>query len=138
MEHTRTTPQQSVILKKIGYDVPTTKFYTVSNGDTMYTADTFNHNLRELAMSAPNLTDVATWLRKEHGWHVAVISTNKNKFWLFIVTDCEGFEYHYGKADDENTFSTHDLALSAGIDFILTKLNEDETHSTSQNSRNSG
>ena len=103
MEHTKITNQQDTLLQKIGYSA----YY-----------------------QSYNLTDVATWLRSEHGWHVAVISTNKNKFWLFIVTDFEGFEYHYGKADDENTFNTHDLALSAGIDFILTKLNEDDTHPT--------
>jgi hypothetical protein len=103
MEHTETTKEQDALLKK------------TNNG---------------IGLELYRLTDVATWLRTVHGWHVAVISTNKNKFWLFIVTDCEGFEYHYGKADDENTFNTHDLALSAGIDFILTKLNEDDHNPT--------
>jgi hypothetical protein len=125
MEHTRTTPEQSVILKKIGYDVPDTRFYTVSNGDTMYTADTFNHNLRELAMSAPNLTDVATWLREVKEWHV---SPQPNfdyiaSQWVFEVFVLIGKDWKNVKG--VGGFNTHDLALSAGVDFILTKLNED-------------
>jgi hypothetical protein len=132
MEHTRTTPQQSVLLKKIGYDVPDTHYWLdhLPKGfieEEREDAEDYNNGY-SWHYTRPKLTDVATWLRTEHGWHVAVISTNKNKFWLFIVTDCEGFEYHYGKADDEYTFATHDLALSAGIDFILTKLNEDESN----------
>jgi hypothetical protein len=132
MEYIRTTPEQSVILKKLGYDVPDTHFWHehLTQG---WIAEQFEdiidyNNGYSWHYTRPKLTDAATWLRTVHGWHVSVISTNKNKFWLFIVTDCEGFEYHYGKADDENTFSTHDLALSAGIDFILTKLNENDHH----------
>ena len=125
MEHTRTTPEQSVILKKIGYDVPTTRFYTVSNGDTMYTGYKFNYNLRELAMSAPKLVDVATWLREVKGWHVSpqpnfdgIASQWIYEAFVLIGEDWKRFNGVGG-------FNTHDLALSAGIDFILTKLNED-------------
>jgi hypothetical protein len=126
MKHTRTTPEQSVILKKIGYDVPTTKFYTVSNGDTMYTADTFNHNLRELAMSAPKLVDVVLWLREVKGWFVGTEPVYTDKFhWECVVIAIPTLQLHEIIYKD-----THDLALSAGIDFILTKLNEDDTHPT--------
>jgi hypothetical protein len=122
MEHTRTTPEQSVILKKIGYDVPDTCYY---KDGILKDACRANYNSFENAMSAPKLTDVATYLRTAHGWHVAVIAETKNKFWTYIVTDCEGFEYHSGKDYNITSFNTHDLSLSAGIDFILTKLNED-------------
>ena len=126
MEHTRTTPEQSVLLKKIGYDVPTTRFYTVSNGDTMYTADTFNHNLRELAMSAPKLVDVAKWIREVKLWHVSTEPIYMNKAcWQGKVIGIPLLQLH-----DIIYADTHDLALSAGIDFILTKLNEDDHHPT--------
>jgi hypothetical protein len=135
MEHTRTTPEQSVILKKIGYNVPDTCYWHehLTQGwiaENWHELENYNNDDCTWHYTRPKLTDVATMLRIVHGWHVAVISTNKNKFWLFIVTDCEGFEYHYGRADDEYTFNAHDLALSHGIDFILTKLNEDDHHPT--------
>jgi hypothetical protein len=121
MIHTRTTPGQSVLLKKIGYDVPTTKFYTVSNGDTMYTGYKFNYNLRELAMSAPKLVDVAKWLREVKLWHVSIEPIYMNKpCWECVAIAIPTLQLH-----DIFYADTHDLALSAGIDFILTKLNED-------------
>ena len=126
MIHTRTTPQQSVILKKIGYDVPTTKFYTVSNGDEMYTGYKFNYNLRELAMSAPKLVDVAKWIREVKGWFVGTEPVYTDKFhWECVVIAIPTLQLHEIFYAD-----THDLALSAGIDFILTKLNEDDHHPT--------
>lgn len=128
MEHTRTTHEQSVILKKIGYDVPDTHYYNqhlnMSWISEIGEEDTYNSGL-SWHYTRPKLTDVATHLRNVHGWHVAVIAETKNKFWTYIVTDCEGFEYHYGKADNETSFNTHDIALSAGVDFILKKL---DTH----------
>jgi hypothetical protein len=120
MEHTRTTPKQSVILKKIGYDVPTTKFYTVSSGKNMYTRDKFNYNLRELAMSAPKLVDVATWLRTVRNLHVYV--RVMERYWCYNVQDAVSGKF---RANSHYYYDTHDLALSAGIDFVLTKLNED-------------
>ena len=130
MEHTRTTPEQSVLLKKIGYDVPDTCFWhehltqgwIAENWDEL---ENYNNDDCTWHYTSPKLTDVATWTRTVHGWHVAVIAETKNKFWTYIVTDCEGFEYHSGTDYNITSFNTHDLALSAGIDFILTKLNED-------------
>ena len=131
MEHTRTTPEQSVILKKIGYDVPDTHYYSSVVGSIIYEriAYKYNYNILELAMSAPKLVDVATWTRTVHGWHVAVIAGHKHRTWSYIVTDDDGHTYTYGD-NDETPFNTHDLALSHGIDFILTKLNEDDHHPT--------
>jgi hypothetical protein len=127
MEHTRTTPQQSVILKKIGYDVPDTCYY---KDGILKDACMANYNSFENAMSAPKLTYAATWLRKEHGWHVAVIAGHKFRSWSWAIADDDGHAYTYGYEDDHTPYKTHDLALSAGIDFILTKLNEDDTHPT--------
>jgi hypothetical protein len=128
MEHTRTTPQQSVILKKIGYDVPDTcywhnhltqgwiaqQFEDIENYNKTYTWE----------YTRPKLTDVATWLRTVHGWHVSVIAGHKHRTWSYIITDDDGYTYRYDDTD-ERRFDTHDLALIEGIDFILKKLNED-------------
>jgi hypothetical protein len=127
MEHTRTTPQQSVILKKIGYDVPDTHYwhFNLTKGwiDENF-EELENHNdSYDWIYTRPKLTDVATWLRTVHGWHVAVIAGHKHRTWSYIVTDDDGYTYTYGD-DDQTPFGTHDLALSAGVDFILKKINE--------------
>jgi hypothetical protein len=130
MEHTRTTPQQSVILKKIGYDVPDTHYWLdhLTQGwleETGYAGEESNYNNdHSWIYTRPKLTDVATWLRTVHGWHVSVIAGHKHRTWSYIVTDDDGYTYTYGD-DDETPFGTHDIALSAGIDFILTKITED-------------
>jgi hypothetical protein len=132
MEHTRTTPQQSVILKKIGYDLPDTCYWLdhLTQGwieEAGFVGEQCDYNNDYWwTYTRPKLADVATWLRSEHGWYVAVVAETKNKFWTYIVTDCEGFEYHSAKDYNITSFNSHDLSLSHGIDFILTKLNEDE------------
>lgn len=134
MEHIRTTTEQSVILKNVGYDVPDTHYYSTIMSNTkelephrLGVEKDFN-STASFRFTRPKLTDVATWLRTVHGWHVSVVSENKNKFWTFRVTDCEGFEYIYGQDDNDKilSFNTHDLALSNGIDFILTKLKNND------------
>jgi len=132
MIHTRTTPQQSVILKKIGYDVPDTYYWYQHLVQGWIEDDAeecdYNNSL-SWHYTRPKLTDVATWTRTVHGWHVSVIAGRKRRTWSYIVTDDDGHTYTYGD-NDETPFSTHDLALSAGIDFILNKLNEDDPHPT--------
>jgi hypothetical protein len=72
------------------------------------------------------LVDVATWLRETKGWHVETQPTYMNKpSWQGKVIGIPLLQLHEIVYAD-----THDLALSAGIDFILTKLNEDDTHPT--------
>jgi hypothetical protein len=130
MEHTRTTHEQSVILKKIGYNVPDTCYWHehLTQGwieETGYAGEQLDYNSDySWRYTRPKLTDVATWTRIVHGWHVAVIAGHKHRTWSYIVTDDDGHTYTYGE-NDETPFDTHDLALSHGIDFILTKLNED-------------
>jgi hypothetical protein len=73
-----------------------------------------------------NLTDVAKWLREVKGWHVETQPTYMNKpCWQGKVIGIPLLQLHEIIYAD-----THDLALSAGIDFILTKLNEDDHHPT--------
>jgi len=127
MEHTRTTPQQSVILKKIGYDVPDTHYYT-HHLNLSWIAEQFEdtidyNNGYSWHYTRPKLTDVATWLRTVKEWHVSLAPIFMNKLhWECKVIAIPTLQLHEIVYED-----THDLALSAGIDFILTKLNEDET-----------
>jgi hypothetical protein len=131
MEHTRTTPQQSVILKKIGYDVPDTCFWLdhLTQGwleETGYAGEQSDHNNNySWTYTRPKLTDVATWLRTVKEWYVSpqpnfdgIASQWVYEVFVFIGGD-------WKKVKGVGGFDTHDLALSAGIDFILTKLNED-------------
>jgi hypothetical protein len=125
MEHTRTTPKQSVILKKIGYDVPDTHFWHehLTQG---WIAEQFEdiidyNNGYSWHYTRPKLTDVATWLREVKGWFVGTEPVYTDKFhWECVVIAIPTLQLHEIIYKD-----THDLALSAGIDFILTKLNED-------------
>jgi hypothetical protein len=130
MEHTRTTPEQSVILKKIGYDVPDTHFWH-EHLNKGWIAEQFEdiidyNNGYSWHYTRPKLVDVATLLRETKGWHVETQPTYMNKpRWQGKVIGIPTLQLHEIIYAD-----THDLALSAGIDFILTKLNEDDTHPT--------
>jgi hypothetical protein len=129
MEHTRTTPKQSVILKKIGYDVPDTHFWHehLTQG---WIAEQFEdiidyNNGYSWHYTRPKLTDVATWLRTVRNLHVYV--RVMEGYWCYDVQDAVSGKF---RANSHYYYDTHDLALSAGIDFILTKLNEDDHHPT--------
>jgi hypothetical protein len=98
MEHAKVTQEQGTLLHNIGYE-------TYHEGD--------------------KLTDVATWLRTVHGWHVSPqpnFDYNASQ-WIYEAFVLIGEDWK--KFNGVGGFFTHDLALSAGIDFILTKLNED-------------
>ena len=132
MEHTRTTHEQSVILKKIGYDFECDKYYDsdgsevdsdcMDKGKYWGTSD-----IKELThlLPKPKLTDVATWLRTVRNLHVYV--RVMEGYWCYDVQDAVSGKF---RANSHYYYDTHDLALSAGIDFILTKLNEDDHHPT--------
>jgi hypothetical protein len=126
MEHTRTTPEQSVILKKIGYDVPDTHYWLqhLTQGwieETGYAGEQLDYNNEySFTYTRPKLTDVATWLREVKGWHVYADSSREWCTWYPVCVP-KGGSFDTGTEG----FDTHDLALSAGIYFILTKLNED-------------
>lgn len=129
MEHTRTTPQQSVILKKIGYDVPDTCFWhehltqgwIAENWDEL---ENYNNDDCTWHYTRPKLTDMATWLREVKGWYVSPQPNFDGiaSQWIYEVFVFIGEDWKRVKG--VGGFDTHDLALSAGVDFILTKLNE--------------
>jgi hypothetical protein len=130
MKHTRTTPEQSVILKKLGYDVPDTHYW-IDHLNKGWIAEQFEdiidyNNGYSWHYTRPKLTDVATWLREVKGWFVGTEPVYTDKFhWECVVIAIPTLQLHEIIYKD-----THDLALSAGIDFILTKLNEDDHHPT--------
>jgi len=127
MIHTRTTPEQSVILKKIGYDVPDKCYYI---DGILKDACRANYNSFENAMSAPKLVDVATWLREVKGWYLS-LQPNFDGIasqWIYEAFVLIGEDWK--RFNGVGGFNTHDLALSAGVDFVLTKLNEDDHHPT--------
>jgi hypothetical protein len=132
MEHTRTTPEQSVILKKIGYNVPDTHYWLqhLTQGwieETGYAGEELDHNSDySWKYTRPKLVDVATWIREVKLWHVSTEPIYMNKAcWACVAIPIPTLQI-----DDIFYADTHDLVLSAGIDFILTKLNEDDFHPT--------
>ncbi len=134
MEYTQTTPEQSVILKKLGYDVPDTHFWHehLTQG---WIAEQFEdiidyNNGYSWHYTRPKLTDVATWLRTVKEWYVSPQPNFDGiaSQWIYEVFVLIGNDWK--RFNGVGGFDTHDLALSAGIDFILTKLNEDDTHPT--------
>lgn len=62
------------------------------------------------------LDEAARWLREVKGWHVEVE-------WVRADVWCCDIS-HIGAFINVGMFPTHDLALSAGIDLILKKLDE--------------
>ena len=131
MEHTRTTPEQSVLLKKIGYDVPDTHYWLdhLTQGwveETGYAGEQYDHNSRySWTYTRPKLTEVATWLRTVKEWYVSPQPNFDGiaSQWIYEVFVLIGEDWK--KVKGVGGFDTHALALSAGIDFILTKLNEE-------------
>lgn len=124
MEHTRTTPEQSVILKKIGYDVPDTHYWNahLNFGWIKEEGDECNYNKDYTwYYTRPKLVDVATWLREVKGFHLTIDPTLDWCNWFIYIHDLSEKQWTRGYG----SFNTHDLALSAGVDFILKKL---DTH----------
>lgn len=69
------------------------------------------------------LDEAARWLREVKGWHASiVINPTYIRKYMFVVVDMNSLhKSRYKYTPDENE-TTHDLALSAGIDLILKKL----------------
>ena len=127
MTQPRVSRQQAEMLKKVGYDVKCHAHYECTKKEEKLieysirenwnTDDTFGMRVRTLYYSAPTLDEASRWLREVKGWHV--YCTICNGRWQSLVTDMSNNELEF-----IGTFPTHDLALSAGIDLILKKLDE--------------
>ena len=136
MNTPRVSREQAELLKKVGYDVP--HVYVYNNRDRLvylnYAEGNFDFD-NSGNVSAPTLDEAARWLREVKGWHVQVDpdkTIDKEMIWSSAA-----FDMRHGYSGIARTvirkgthihwFTTHDLALSAGIDLILKKLT-DGTH----------
>lgn len=122
MNTPRVSREQAEWLKKVGYDVPTTHYYCehIVYGVLEETGDECDYNNGySFHWSRPTLDEAARWLREVKGWHCYADSNGKDWCWnIEKVGDEFNFDF------SARNFPTHDLALSAGIDLILKKLND--------------
>jgi hypothetical protein len=68
------------------------------------------------------LDEATRWLREVKGWHVYSEFDFDNGNWNYVIQDLNDIDIEIS----DNPFDTTDLALSAGIDLILKKLNDGE------------
>jgi hypothetical protein len=109
MNTPRVSREQAELLKKVGYDVPTSKQEYIPYGQLPFAGYE--------TLFIPTLDEATRWLRDVKGWHVAVDTTGMG--WYLFCTQIEGGDM---VLPTKNNFPTHDLAQSAGIDLILKKL----------------
>jgi len=127
MNTPRVSREQAELLKKVGYDVPTWKYYDADGLlVTLYRDAPYNFNGETIVRnySAPTLDEATRWLREVKGWHVKTqpISIDTGIcIWEADVIHVPAYLLYITAYGD-----THDLALSAGIDLILKKLNDGE------------
>jgi hypothetical protein len=129
MNTPRVSREQAEGLKKVGYDVKCHAHYECTKKEEKLieysirenwnTDDTFGMRVRTSYFSAPTLDEATRWLREVKGWHVAVDTTGMG--WYLFCTEIKGGSVIL---PTKNNFDTHELALSAGIDLILKKLEE--------------
>ncbi len=121
MNTPRVNREQAEGLKKVGYDVKVTGRYSATfyHEEPIDDYVMYNWNISSVNFSAPTLDEAARWLRDVKGWHVAVDTTGMG--WYLFCTEIEVGDM---VLPTKNNFPTHDLALSAGIDLILKKLED--------------
>jgi hypothetical protein len=118
MNTPRVSREQAELLKKVGYDVdsPGMKIEYIPCGEPIEGYE---------VLLFPTLDEATRWLREVKGWHVSiVINPTYIRKYMFVVVDMNSLhKSRYKYTPDENE-TTHDLALSAGIDLILKKLTD--------------
>jgi hypothetical protein len=123
MSTPKVSREQAELLKKIGYDVPTWKYYDADGLlVTLYRDAPYNFNGETIVRnySAPTLDEATRWLREVKGWHIKTQPIYMNKMcWEADIIAVPLLALH-----DTVYGDTHDLTQSAGIDLILKKLND--------------
>jgi hypothetical protein len=123
MNTQRVSREQAEMLKKVGYDVPTQHYYCehIVYGVFEETGDECDYNNGySFHWSRPTIDEAARWLREVKGWHVKTQPIYMNKScWEADIIAVPLLVLH-----DTVYGDTHDLALSAGIDLILKKLED--------------
>jgi len=110
------------LLKEAGFDWQVNSFWYEGEPEQMLFTNSKerNHNDVECACSAPNLAHAAQWLREVHGLHIICQPHCKqlSGYWFASLYIPKGSEWRFftGISDD---FTSHDTALSAGIEHAL-------------------
>lgn len=110
-------------LKELGFDIPVGDYFFIINGmeePTRFKSYELNYNERDYCFSCPTITVAAQWLREVKGFHVSIDCTLNWDKWFATIHD----ENENGWSKLGLHFSSHDLALGAGIDKILENINE--------------
>ena len=129
MNTPRVSREQAEWLKKVGYDVPCDwKYSALKKDDTVYNPSNAPQNWNAgYCISRPTLDEATRWLREVKGWHLSiVINPTYIRKHMFVVVDMNSLHKSRYKYTPNENETTHDLALSAGIDLILKKLNDGE------------
>ncbi len=130
---TRVTYEQAKELKSAGFDVPVGRGFIVVEGHSApseldWGIDNYNRTITKWDMvqatySAPALHTVCDWLREVKGLHVMVDIYNGG--WAYTITQIKPLKQLTEQIDDDTIFyDSHDSALSAAIDYVLTILNK--------------
>jgi hypothetical protein len=117
------TPEQSLALKEIGFDMPVENYiYTGDTGNNIdryfHTLKADNHNADPLCVSLPTRSEVLQWAREKHGidaWVESIYDFDNVKKYIFIIH----------KHDDSRIKKpTHPEAESALVNKIIEIIKE--------------
>lgn len=120
MNEPRVTKDQAIRLKAAGFDWVVEDCYLL-NSSIYKPMGVANWNWYKDYISRPTLSRVCDWLRDVKGWHVIACPENDFIKWAFLALKKDADDAIGGKTD----FTTHDLALSAGIDEVLNRLEKE-------------
>jgi hypothetical protein len=108
MNTPRVSREQAELLKKVGYDVPTSKQEYIPYGQLPFAGYE--------TLFIPTLDEATRWLREVKGWHVQITWID-SECWICDIASISDILV-------VGSYDTHDLAQSAGINLILKKLED--------------
>jgi hypothetical protein len=112
MNTPRVSREQAELLKKVGYDVPTSKQEYIPYGQLPFAGYE--------TLFIPTLDEATRWLRDVKGRHVYSEFDFDNGNWNYVIQDLNDIDIEIS----DNPFDTTDFAQSAGINLILKKLED--------------
>ena len=120
------TYEQSVKLKKLGFDWSCDYFYTnyLCEGvkiNKIASKNNCNEWYNDWVSSMPTLSQAAKWLREHKGIFIGIWNNACGYGWDICDTHGTGIAKFDDNGDDLDSgmFTTYELALSAGIDKVL-------------------
>lgn len=122
MQEPRVTKEQAIKLKAAGFDWVVEDCYLL-NSSIYKPMGVANWNWYKDYISRPTLSDATRWLREVKGWHVYASFYEKGLYdWVVKIQSLnDNLKPVYNITD----FTTHDLAISAGIDEVLNRLEKE-------------